>query len=91
MPMFKIQINNINQENERIIDNKIKNIENPELTYFQKRLIIVREEKTKSYEIEHKNNSKEENKNNSILLFNEQDNSIFLNDNDQVNSTSYID
>ena len=91
MPMFQFQIpiSNINEENERIIDNKIKNIENPELTYFQKKLIILREEKTKSYEIEHKNNSKEENKNNSILLFNEPDNSIFLND--QVNSTSYID
>ena len=91
MPMFQFQIpiSNINEENERIIDNKIKNIENPELTYFQKRLIILIEEKTKSYEIEHNNNSKEENKNNTILLFNEPDNSISLND--QVNSTSYID
>ena len=89
MPMFQININCVVEENERIIDNKIKNIENPDLTYFQKRLIILIEEKTKSYEIEHNNNSKEENKNNTILLFNEPDNSISLND--QVNSTSYID
>ena len=89
MPMFQININGVVEENERIIDNKIKNIENPDLTYFQKRLIILIEEKTKSYEIEHNNNSKEENKNNTILLFNEPDNSISLND--QVNSTSYID
>lgn len=74
-PTYPIKISAINEETEKIIENKIKMIKDENLPYFQKRIMVLDELKTKKYYVEKENNNnflkktKNKNENENILLF----------------------
>ena len=74
--IYFININLIKDENERNIENKINKITDQNLTYLEKKFIILKEEETTTNYIINNNNNKndyekEENNNTNILIFNE--------------------
>ena len=73
--IYFININLIKDENERNIENKINKITDQNLTYLEKKFIILKEEETSTNYIINNNNNindyeKEENNNTNILIFN---------------------